>query len=115
MMQYGKDIFIESDILSQIAKYTGKVAVHLKAVNLIQDSSKEDEVWEFYLGKIPQTLLSVLIQYKEAYCILETNEAALNAYDEWFPNKNQLLDDEQHFFIRAEFVSADGTMHIVND
>lgn len=115
MMQYGVDIFFESDILPQLAKHTGQVAVHLKAEGVIANPDKADEVWEFYLGKIPQTLLSVLMQENEAYVILKTNEAALNAYDEWFPNKNLLLDDEMYFYVRAEFVSADGSIHIVND
>lgn len=114
-MEYGVDVFFESDILHQLAKNSGKVAAHFKADGVLLHPEKEDEVWEFYLGKIPQTLLSVLIQEKEAYVFFPTNESALNAYDEWFPRKKLLLDDEQCFFVRAEFVSSDGTLNIVND
>jgi len=116
-MEYGKDIFIESDILKQLAKYSGKVAVHLKAVGVLEldDSSKEDEVWEFYFGKIPQNLLSVLMQFKEAYCFLETSEAAQHAFEEWFPLKSYLLPEESHFYVRMEMISPDETLEAVND
>lgn len=113
-MEYGVDIFFESDILPKLAKYSGKVASHFKAVGVIDNPEKEDEVWDFYYGKIPQMLLTLLMQEKEAYVMFKTNDEAINAYDEWFPQKKLLLDDEQHFFVRAEFVSSDGTIHIVN-
>jgi hypothetical protein len=113
-MEYGVNVFFESDILAQLAKHSGKVAAHFKAEGVIANPEKADEVWEFYLGKIPQTLLSVLMQENEAYVILDTVEAALNAYDEWFPLKKYLLDEEMHFFVKAEFVSADGSLNINN-
>jgi hypothetical protein len=114
-MEYGINVFFESDILLQLAKHSGKVAAHFKAEGVIAHPEKADEVWEFYLGKIPQTVLSVLMQENEAYVIFDTNEAALNAYDEWFPLKEYLLDDEMYFFVKGEFVSSDETMNISND
>lgn len=117
ILEYGKNIFIESDILQQLAKQSGKVAVHIKAVGILEldDKEKEDEVWEFYFGKCPEQILSILMQFKEVYCFLETNEQAIHAFEEWFPPKSYLLPEEMHFYVRMEMISPDGSISAVND
>lgn len=114
-MEYGKDIFLESEILHLLAKESGKCVMHIKAIGVMENPEMEDETWEFYLGKIPTNLLNILMQFKEAYCFLETTEALLHAFEEWFPKKHQLLEDEMHFFVKIHVVSADNTVDAVND
>lgn len=114
-MEYGKNLFLESDILQLLAKESGKSVMHIKAEGIIENPDSIDEVMEFYLGKIPLDLLNILMQYKEAYCFLETTEALTHAFEEWFPKKHQLMDDEMHFFIKIHAVSADNTINAVND
>jgi hypothetical protein len=116
-MEYGKNMFIEDDIIAQLAKHSGKTVMHVKAVGAIEcdDEEKEQEVWDFYFGKCDLNVLNILIQFKEAYCYFETPNQAIDAYEEWFPNKNQLLDDEQHLFVRVSFVSPDGSVVGTNE
>lgn len=115
IMEYGKNLFLESDILELLAKESGKSVIHVKAVGVLENPEMADETWEFYFGKIPLNLLNILMQYKEAYCFLETTEALTHAFEEWFPKKHQLLDDEMHFFVQIHAVSADGMVNAVND
>ncbi len=116
-MKYGKDIFIESDILPKLAQHTDKSVMHLKAVGILScdDQEKINEVWDFYYDKCDLDVLNVLMQFKEAYCFFNTYQQAIDAYDEWFPNKNQLLDDENHFYIKVEIVSPDMTLTATNE
>lgn len=115
-MKYNENIFIEEDIIGQLAIYTNKFVMHLKAIGAIEcdDKEKEDTIWEFYYGKCDLDVLNVLKQFKEAYCYFETSEQAINAYDEWFPNKDQLLDDEMHLHVQVTLVSPDGSVAALN-
>jgi hypothetical protein len=116
-MEYGKNIFLEEDILQQLAKHSGKCVMHLKAVGLLESNADvdEDEVWEFYLGKCPTNVLNILRQFKEAYCFLETNESAIHAFEEWFPSKKDLLEEEMHYYVRVHMVSSDFSINAVNE
>jgi len=117
MMEYGKNIFIEDDILQELAKSSGKIVMHIKAVGAIEcdDPIKEEEISDFYYGKCDTNVLNILIQFKEAYCYFETVNQAMNAYEEWFPYKKQLLDDEKHLYMRVIIVSPDGSVVINNE
>lgn len=112
MMKYGENIFIEDDILAQLAKQSNKIVMHIKATGAIEcnDSEKEQEVWDFYYGKCDLNVLNILSQFKEAYCYFETPFQAINAFEEWFPNKKQLLEEESHLFIKVTIISPDGSL-----
>jgi hypothetical protein len=112
-MKYGKDIFIESDILPKVAEYSKKTVMHVKAEGVIacKDEKKIEEVWDFYYDKCNLDVLNILIQFKEAYCFFDSHQEAINAYDEWFANKSQLLDEEDHYYVKVEIVSPN--MNIV--
>jgi hypothetical protein len=116
-MKYGKDIFIESDILPKLAAYSKKTVMHLKAEGVLacKDEEKINQVWDFYYGKCNLDVLNVLIQFKEAYCFFDTSQEAIDAYDEWFPNKNQILEDEEHFYVNVEIVSPDMSIVASNE
>lgn len=111
-MKYGENIFIEDDILAQLAKNSGKIVMHLKAIGAIEcdDPEKEQEIWDFYYGKCNLNVLNILSQFKEAYCYFETPTQAIDAFEEWFPNKKQLLEEEQHLFVRVTIISPDGSL-----
>jgi hypothetical protein len=115
-MKYNENIFIEDDIIHQLSMYSNKYVMHLKAVGAIEcdDKEKEETIWEFYYGKCDIDVLNILRQFKEAYCYFETFDQAINAYDEWFPNKNQLLDDEMHLYVRVSLVSPDRSITALN-
>lgn len=115
-MEYGKNIFIESEIIHQLAKHTNKYVMHIKAVGAIEcdDEEKIESIWEFYYGKCDTNVLNVLIQFKEAYCYFETLEEATSAFSEWFPNKKQLLDEEMHLFVQLMLVSPDDSLDVIN-
>jgi hypothetical protein len=116
-MKYNENIFIEDDIIQQLAIYSNKFVMHLKAVGAIEcdDKEKEDKIWEFYYGKCDTDVLNVLMQFKEAYCYFETFDQATDAFSEWFPNKDQLLDDEMHLYVRVVLVSPDKSITALNE
>lgn len=115
-MKYNENIFIEEDIVGQLAIHTNKFVMHLKAIGAIEcdDAEKEETIWEFYYGKCDLDVLNILKQFKEAYCYFETFEQAVNAYDEWFPDKDQLLDDEMHLYVQVTLVSPDESIAALN-
>jgi hypothetical protein len=116
-MKYGQNIFIEDDILFQLAKNSGKIVMHIKAVGAIEcnDEEKEQEVWDFYYDKCDLNVLNILMQFKEAYCYFDTPDQAINAYDEWFPSKKLLLDEESHLFVKVTLMSPDGSLAAENE
>jgi hypothetical protein len=116
-MKYNENIFTEDDIIQQLAIHSNKFVMHLKAVGLIEydDEEKEDAMREFYYDKCDTDVLNILVQFKEAYCYFETFDQAINAYSEWFPNKNQLLDDEMHLYVRVFLVSPDRSVVAFNE
>jgi hypothetical protein len=108
-MKYGKNIFIESDILPKLAEHSKKTVMHVKAEGVLdcKDEEKIQETWDFYFGKCDLDVLNILIQFKEAYCFFDTHQEAIDAYDEWFPNKDQILEEESHLYVKVEIVSPD--------
>ena len=115
MMEYGKNLFVEDDILAQLAINSNKTVMHVKAVGAIEHEEKSDEVWDFYYGKCDLGVLNVLMQFKEAYCYFDTPTQAIDAYEEWFPNRNQLLDGEEHLYVKVSFISPDGSVVGTNE
>jgi hypothetical protein len=119
-MEYGKELFIEDDILSKLAEHSKKTVMHVKAVGAIEcakcgDKEKEDSIWDFYFDKCDLGVLNLLMQFKEVYCYFNTPEQAIHAYEEWFPNKNQLLEGEEHLYVKVSFVSPDGSVIGTNE
>jgi hypothetical protein len=116
-MKYKENIFIEDDIIHQLSSYSNKYVMHLKAIGAIEcdDAEKEETIWEFYYGKCDIDVLNILMQFKEAYCYFETFDQATNAFEEWFPNKAQLLEDEMHLHVMVTLVSPDGSLVALNE
>lgn len=116
-MKYGENIFLEDDIIHQLSKFTGKYVMHIKAIGAIEcdDPVKEETIWEFYFNKCDLNVLNILMQYKEAYCYFDTLSQATNAFDEWFPLKKQLLEEEMHLFVKVLLVSPNGTLTVLNE
>lgn len=116
-MKYGENIFIEDDIIGELAKQSQKIVMHIKAIGVIEcnDPIKEEETWDFYFGKCDLNVLNILQQFKEAYCYFETEAQAFTAFEEWFPSKKQLLDDEQHLFVKMTLVSPDKSIVMTNE
>lgn len=116
MMEYGVNIFCEEDIIDQLAKNSNKVVMRIQSVgpNQLKNIDEIEEVWDFYYGKCDINVLNALRQFGELYCYFTTIEQAVNAMEEWFPFKNQLLDEEMHYFISCYLVSPDGTVRLQN-
>lgn len=110
-------MFVEDDIIKQLAKHSNKIVMHIKAVGALEcdDPVKEEEVWDFYLNKCNLDVLNILIQEKEVYCYFDTLDQAVGAFEEWFPNQNQLLEEEKHLFIRTFIVSPDESIIVTNE
>lgn len=116
-MKYGENIFIEDDIIFQLAQHSQKLVMHVKAVGAIEcdDVQKQEEVWDFYFGKCDLDVLNILRQFKEAYCYFDTQQQAFDAFGEWFAPKKQLLDTEQHLFVKMTLVSPDKSIVMTNE
>lgn len=115
-MKYGINIFSQIDLIDQLAKSTGNVIMHIEAVgpNSTTDPEKLEEVWDFYYGKCDNDVLNAIRQFRELFCYFVTVEQAVDAMEEWFPKKHQLMDDEQHFYISCYVVSPDGSVRLEN-
>jgi hypothetical protein len=116
-MKYKQNIFLKDDIIHELSKYSSKYVMHLKAVGAIEcdDSVIEESIWEFYYGKCDLNVLNILMEFKEAYCYFDTLNQATDAFDEWFPCKKQLLEEEMHLFVEVTLVSPDGSLTVLNE
>lgn len=116
MFKYGVNVFGQRDLIDQLSKSTGHVIMHIEALGpkSIEDQEKLDDVWDFYYGKCDTDVLNSLMHFKELYCYFTTVEQAVDAMEEWFPRKCQLLEDEQHFYISCYIVSPDGSVRLEN-
>ena len=114
-MKYSQQYFIETDILMQLSKHAGKPVMYLKAEGPSSLSNQEeiDEVWEFYVGKCDMDILNCLMQFGHAYCYFETDTQAWDAFNEWFPNKNELLEEEMKYYIYQNLVSFHSDINVV--
>lgn len=116
-MNYFKEYFIESDVLFQLSKYSEKPVMFIKSVGLTDciDTDKIEEVWDFYFGKCDLEILNCLKQFGHAYVYFETEEQAKNAFEDWFPNYGDLLDEEKHFYFYQHLVYYATGINVTNE
>jgi hypothetical protein len=116
-MKVNVDVFDKNDWVEQLAKNSGKVVMHLRADGVLNcdDAEKIEEVWDFYYGKCDNEVYNMLKQFGEIFCYFMTNEQAINALEDWFPRKSQLLDGEEHFYIYANVISPDMQLVMSNE
>jgi len=117
MMEINVNIFDKRDWVEQLAKNSGKVVLHLRADGPLNcnDSEKIEEVWDFYFGKCDITVFNMLKEFGEVFCYFLTNDQAINALEDWFPRKSQLLEGEEHFYIYGYAVSPDLSLLMTNN
>jgi len=116
-MKINVDVFDKYDWVEQLAKNSGKVVMHLRAEGPLNcsDIEKVEEVWDFYYGKCDINVYDMLKQFGEIFCYFTTSEQAINALEDWFPRKSQLLEGEEHFYIYANVVSPDLQLVMSNE
>jgi hypothetical protein len=83
-------------------------------VNNCQDESRKEEVWGFYYDKCDNTIVSGLRQNGKLYCNFLTVEQAFQAFHDWFPQKEQLQEDEMDFYIYVHLISVSDNVDIIN-
>jgi hypothetical protein len=115
-MLYQHNYFLDTDILSQLSKHSGKPVIYMRADGPLSltDSEELQEVWEFYIGKCDLNILNCLRQFGHAYCYFETDDQAWDAFNEWFPNKNELLDEEMKYYVYQNLISFHSDINVVN-
>jgi len=113
---YNVDYFYREDILYQLSKLSGKAVMYIRAdgPNNCEDANKINDIWEFYYDKCDNVVVSGLIQDGELYCNFLTIEQAFQAFHDWFPQKEQLEDDEMDFYIFARLVSVSDDVDMIN-
>ena len=115
-MKYNEDYFYQEEIIFQLSKQSGLPVMYLRAdgPKSVKDSEKLNEIWDFYFDKCDMTILGSLQDRGEVYCYFKTDEQAFNAFHEWFPQKNQLLEEEMDYYIYVYLVNASSGVTIVN-
>lgn len=118
MMKFNEDYFYaDSDfILDQLSKKSRQPVMYIRAEGpkTVSDTDKLAEIWNFYIGKCPNEIISALQSRGEVYCYFKTQTAADNAFHEWFPQKRQLLEEEMHYYIYANVVNVSEGVNNVN-
>lgn len=115
-MRYNNDYFFPEETLDQLSKHSGKPVMYIRAdgPSSITDQQKLNDVWDFYIGKCPNKILAGLQQRGQLYCYFSTETEAWNAFNEWFPQKKQLLEEEMHYYIYAELVNIATGVDVIN-
>jgi hypothetical protein len=116
-VKYFEEYFVEDDVLFQISKQSNKPVMYIESTGLKDcgDDQKIEEVWNFYLDKCDIDVYNALRQFGKVYCYFSTEEQAKNAFEEWFPNYNDLLDEEKHFYFFQHLVVYSSGLNITND
>lgn len=116
MMEYNIDYFSSSDVLFQISKLSEKPLMYIRAdgPNQCQNPEILNQVWDFYDDKCDVNIIAGLKQFGEIYCYFLTKEQAWNAFNEWFPQKSDLSDEEKDFYFYVRLVSVNDDIDIVN-
>jgi hypothetical protein len=116
MMKFNEDYFYTESVLQQLSMKSGQPVMYARAdgPNTVTDPAELEEIWGFYLGKCPLEILNALRSKGEVYCYFRTQTAADNAFHEWFPQKNQLLDEEMGYYIYANVINASEGVNNVN-
>lgn len=115
-LYYNVDYFYPSDTLYQLSKHSGKTVMYIKAIgpNLCENLERKREIWDFYYGKCDETILSSLRQNGEIYCYFLTEQQAIEAFHEWFPQQSYLEEDEMDFYFYVRLVNAITDVEMVN-
>lgn len=113
---YNTNYFYPDDVLYQLSKnYKGPVMyIESTGIKNCLDEDRKNEVWEFYYDKCDNVILSGLRQRGEVYCYFLTNEQALEAFNDWFPQKSALTEEEMDFYFYARIVNAESGLDVVN-
>jgi hypothetical protein len=116
-MKYFEDYIAESDIIFHLSKNSGKPVMYIESTGIknCDDEEKIEEVWDFYLDKCDINIYNALRQFGKIYCYFDTEEQAQNAFDEWFPNHSDLMDDEKHFYFYQHLVIYANGINITNE
>jgi hypothetical protein len=116
-MKYFEEYFTQDDIIYQLSKNSQKPVMFIESTGLknCQDAEKVEEVWDFYLGKCDMQIYNALKQYGSVYCYFDTETQAINAFEEWFPNNGDLMDDEKHFYFYQHLVVYSTGINITNE
>lgn len=116
MKTYNIDYFFKEDIIYQLSSLSEKPVIYFRAdgPKSCDDIQKIEEVWDFYFGKADGSILSGLQQTGEVYCYFMDLNQAYDAFNEWFPQKTDLTDDEMHFYVYAQLVSVKDSVDIIN-
>lgn len=111
------DYFYPQDIHFQLSKNSNKPVMYIRAdgPNNCEDADKVKEVWDFYYDKCDNTILSGLIEAGEIYCYFLTVDHALQAFNDWFPQKNVLSEDEMDFYFHVSVISVDDNVYVSNE
>lgn len=115
---FGQNIFDEREIHRVLADLSGKWVIHLKAEGLIKTPEKMDDFVEWYSDKISDfSLVNALInsEAKEVYVLLDTQQEVEDAYEDWFPNEQYLLDNESYLYVKFFAISPDGSVSFTNE
>jgi hypothetical protein len=116
-MKYFEEYFTQDDVILQLSKHSKKPVMYIECVGLknCEDEQKIDEVWDFYLDKCDIHVYNALKQFGSIYCYFDTEEQARNAFEEWFPNYGELLDDEKYFYFYQHLVVYENGLNITNE
>jgi len=115
-MKYNEDYFYSESVLLELSKQSGKPVMYIRAdgPNSTTDAEKIQDIWDFYIGKCPNEIISSLMTKGEVYCYFKTQTAADNAFHEWFPQKSQLLPEEMHYYFYVNLVNVSEGVNNVN-
>lgn len=112
---YNVDYFYPFDLLHQLSLTADKPVLYLNAIGPSAcTEERKNEIWEFYYDKCDNTVISGLRQEGEMYCYFLSMEQAFRCFNEWFPQKRDLTEEEMDFYVYARLIYAKDNIDIVN-
>jgi uncharacterized protein with ATP-grasp and redox domains len=116
---FGENIFDELEVQKMIAKFSNKWVFHLKAVGVLENKDRENEVWEWYEDKTELDVLTALMNSdpdsREVYVLMDNLSEATFAYETWFPKEIDLSEEERHLYVKITVTSPDQSYYFTNE
>lgn len=98
-----------------IADYARQIQKSIMYFRIETDNDEElQELYSFYENKVPLEIYAALMSEKENFIAYDDIKTALREAEDWFPFKQDLLDEEHHLYVYVHIFDQDGNSMLEN-
>lgn len=98
-----------------IADYARQIQKSIMYFETKTDNGEElQNLYNFYEDKVPLEIYAALMSEKKNFKIYDDVKIALREAEDWFPYRQDLLDEEQHLYVYVCVFDSNGNSMLEN-